>query len=62
MKQKRCIEETPDECGYQLSMFGSDGGSLQDVPMDRAEYVTLKRILAVLRDHPKAGLDPEPGH
>jgi hypothetical protein len=50
------VEKTPDECTYNLTMFETRGGEIQNIDVTRDEYIALKRHLATMR-----GFDvPEP--
>lgn len=43
--------QTPPENSYDLTMFDSGGDSIEEVELSRAEYIALKRHLAVMRGY-----------
>ena len=43
------FQETPDDTSYDLTMYDSGGGSIQNVELSRDEYVDLKEYLAAHR-------------
>ena len=45
------LEETPDETSYDLTMYDSGGGSIQNVQLSRDEYIDLKEYLSAHRGH-----------
>jgi hypothetical protein len=45
------VNDTPDECCYDLTMFDSGGGSIEESHIDRAEYLALKAKLAEMRGY-----------
>ena len=45
------VNETPLTTNYSLTMYGSDGDSIQHVDLTRKEYIQLKQHLAGLRGH-----------
>lgn len=48
------VNETPEDCSYDLTMFEPGGGHIQDIELTRDEYIQLKQYLAVMRNHPVA--------
>lgn len=44
------VNETP-ESGYTLEMWNEDGGAIRSIDLTRAEYIALKRHLAVMRGY-----------
>jgi hypothetical protein len=45
------VNETPDECSYDLIMFDAGGGSEEEIHLSRAEYIALKKLLAAMRGY-----------
>jgi|SRR6185295_14095788 len=46
------VNETVDDTSYSLTMYESGGGgSVEDIDMDRGEFIRLKRWLAALRGY-----------
>ncbi len=43
------LEETPNECQYNLTMFDMDGAAVQEHDLTREEFNALKQSLATLR-------------
>jgi hypothetical protein len=46
------VNVTPQELEYTLVMYDTDGTSVQQIEMNRAEFVALKQCLAGLRQKP----------
>ena len=55
------VNETPDECDYELVMFGEDWGEVQKVQITRSEYLDLKQHLAKMRGIRKSAPKKKPG-
>lgn len=53
------VTETPEEMTYFLEMENPSGNWLQEIPLSRAEYVTLKAHLARMRGLPPAAPETE---
>ena len=45
------IDETPEECSYELTMFEGIGGQVQQIDITRDEYLHLKKHLAKMRGY-----------
>ena len=45
------VNETPEECTYDLTMDDGDGSNIQDVELTRDEYLALKKHLAAMRGY-----------
>ena len=43
------FQETPDDASYDLTMYDSGGGSIQNVQLSREEYIDLKEYIAAHR-------------
>jgi hypothetical protein len=53
------MKETPEECSYNLTMYGSSGDGIQQIDLSRGEYEALKRQLAADRGRSEVA-DQEP--
>ena len=45
------VNTTPDELGYSLYMYSSDGEDIEELDVTRTEYIALKEYLAQMRGY-----------